>query len=143
MVNSHLILLGSSDIGDVWPDIRGFFQDSCDANEVAATEMEADDILLLVATGMAIVFVVLEESVPVLALAFQFNDSNGHKGADIIAMGGSDLLRHKRNHWKHILDWLRANEVEFIDAYVPQKYADLYQKRLGFSKSSVLVRKML
>jgi hypothetical protein len=38
------------------------------------------------------------------------------------------------------LDWLKANQIRFLDAYVDERRAKMYQSRFGFDRSCALVR---
>ena len=78
-----------------------------------------------------------------MALALQFTDTNGHKGAEIMAMGGRHLMRFKEAYWGLILDWLKANGCEFLDAYANERLAKIYSNKFGFDKSCTLVRMTL
>lgn len=130
-------------VTELWPVLEPYFDVACKGNEIAKDEIDAKDIYILAVTGMAAVFVMFEDGEPACALGIQFNDTNGHKGADIIALGGRRLLRFKALYWQSILDWLRANGVEFLDACVPSKRAKIYLRRFGFNKSCAYIRKRL
>jgi hypothetical protein len=69
--------------------------------------------------------------------------ANGHKGADLIALAGKHLIAFKRRYWKSIIEWLKANEIEFLDAYVPAERAMLYTNKFGFDKSCAYMRMSL
>jgi hypothetical protein len=126
-----------------WPQLEPMFDASVKANPIADTEYIAEDIHMLVLGGVASIVAVFEDDIPAFALAFQFCDTNGKKGANIIAMGGRDMLRFKATYWEPFLTWLRSNDVEFIDAYVPTERLAIYERRLGFEKSCAFVRKLL
>ncbi len=136
-------MLAPEQVTDMWPDLMPMFDASVKANPMAETEYVADDVHMLVLGGMASVIAVLKAGKPAFALAFQFCDTNGTKGINIIGMGGTSLLKYKAAYWGAFLDWLRANGVHFIDAYVPTERLALYEKRIGFDKSCAFVRKLL
>jgi hypothetical protein len=52
-------------------------------------------------------------------------------------------MRFKTAYWDVILEWLRANGVEFLDAYAPDRLAKIYTNRFGFDKSCTYVRMTL
>lgn len=143
MTTTSLEMLTPERVTELWPVLSAYFDAACKENEIARDEIDANDIYILAVTGMAAIFVGFENNEPACALAIQFTDTNGHKGADIIALGGRNLLRFKALYWQTILDWLRVNGVEFLDAYVPSNRAKIYLKRFGFQKSCAYIRKRL
>ena len=132
-------------VGQLESHLEPLFQAACEANEIARDEMEAKDVIDLGKTGMAAIFVAYYDGMPSCALAFQFYEVNGHKGADLIALAGKGkkLVQFKNAYWQSIIDWLKANDVEFLDAYTPQSRALVYQKKFGFDKSCAYVRMTL
>jgi hypothetical protein len=52
-------------------------------------------------------------------------------------------MRFKAAYWRTILEWLRANGVQFLDAYAPERLAKIYMSRFGFNKSCSYVRMTL
>jgi hypothetical protein len=130
---------------ELWPYLEPLFDAACKGNEIAREEMEAKDILDLGKTGLAAIFVCYYDNYPSCALAIQFYEVNGHKGADLIALAGKGkkLVHFKNAYWQSIIEWLKANNVEFLDAYTPQSRALVYQKKFGFNKSCAYVRMSL
>ena len=125
---------------ELWPSIQPMLKASCDSNEIAKSEFEAEDIYLLVQTSMAAMFVGYENDEPACVLAFQFHMTGSKKGADVIALGGRSLLRFKAMFWPSILGWLRTNNVQFVDAYATDRLAQIYKAKFGFNKSCAHVR---
>ena len=113
------------------------------SNPISAQTVSVDDIRKLAIMGMCVLFMGREAGKPRLVVALQFNTTNGHKGADIISMGGSKLLKFKAAYWDLIIDWLKANECEYLDAHADERMAKIYASKFGFSESCVLVRKAL
>lgn len=128
---------------ELWPLLKPMLAAACESNEISKDEFEPEDIFVLVQTGMAAMFVGYEDDVPACTLVFQFHITAGKKGADIIAMGGKDMLKFKAMFWPSILQWLRANEVQFLDAYANERLAHIYKSKFGFSKSCAHVRMSL
>jgi hypothetical protein len=58
-------------------------------------------------------------------------------------MGGKNLMKFKALFWPSILQWLRANGVQFVDAYANERIAQIYKSKFGFSKSCAHVRMSL
>jgi hypothetical protein len=52
-------------------------------------------------------------------------------------------MKFKAAYWDTILDWLRANGVQFLDAYAPDRLARIYRSKFGFNKSCSYVRMSL
>lgn len=136
-------MLTPEQVDDLWPKLEPIFAASCKSNEVGILDITPDDIHVLAVTGEVAVFVGIEDDEPNVVLAIQFNDSNGHKGADVIAMGGKQLLKFKTAYWALILDWLKANGCEFLDAYANERLAKIYMSKFGFNKSCSYVRMTL
>jgi hypothetical protein len=128
---------------ELWPQLEPYFDASCKSNEIAKDELDAKDIYVLAVTGMVAVFAGFEEGKLSCVLGIQFNKVNGHKCADVMALAGRGLMRFKSAYWHIILEWLRANEVEFLDAYANERLAKIYQSRFGFNKSCMYVRMAL
>lgn len=127
------------------PYLEPLFQEACESHEVVRDEMQGKDVVDLGKNGMAAIFVCYYDGRPSCALAFQFYEVNGHKGADLIALAGKGkkLVQFKNAYWQSIVEWLKANDVEFLDAYTPQSRALIYQKKFGFDKSCAYVRMTL
>lgn len=130
-------------VTELWPVLEPHFDAACQGNEIAKDELDAKDIYVLAITGMVAVFVGFEDGEPACVLGIQFNTTNGHKCADVMALAGRGLMRFKAAYWHIILEWLRANEVKFLDAYAPERLAKIYRNRFGFDKSCMYVRMAL
>jgi hypothetical protein len=116
------------------------FQESCDGNEISKDNLTPEDVLALALVGEAVVFLGCEDGEPTCVLAIQFFKEGVRKGADVLALAGRGLTTFKRHYWQVILDWLRENQVKYLDAYVDERRAKMYQSRFGFGKSCALVR---
>jgi len=127
-------------VAELWAELEPLVDASCKANDFAIDTLTPEHILLSAIAGLSVVFVGLESDKPTTVLVIQFNDQDGHKGADILAMAGKSLLKFKILYWDVILDWLRANEVEFLDTYANERLAKIYMSKYGFTKSCVCVR---
>lgn len=127
-------------VTELWPKLEPLFDQACKAHEIARDEMEPRSLHDLAVSGMAVVFVVFVNDEPSCLMAIQFHETNGRRGADVIALAGSHLLLYKSAYWEAILEWLQINGVEFLDAYVPQERSHIYKKRFGFNKSCTHLR---
>lgn len=130
-------------VTELWPVLEPYFEDACNGNEIAKDELDAKDIYVLAVTGLVAVFVGFEDGEPACVMGIQFNNTNGKKGADVMALAGRGLMRFKAAYWHVILEWLKANGVEFLDAYAPERLAKIYMNRFGFNKSCSYVRMTL
>jgi hypothetical protein len=130
-------------VTELWPVLEPYFEDACNGNEIAKDELDAKDIYVLAITGLVAVFVGFEDGEPACVMGIQFNNTNGTKGADVMALAGRGLMRFKAAYWHVILEWLKANGVEFLDAYAPERLAKIYMNRFGFNKSCSYVRMTL
>lgn len=130
-------------VTELWPVLEPYFEDACNGNEIAKDELDAKDIYVLAITGLVAVFVGFEDGEPACVMGIQFNNTNGKKGADVMALAGRGLMRFKAAYWHVILEWLKANGVEFLDAYAPERLAKIYMNRFGFNKSCSYVRMTL
>lgn len=136
-------LLEPARVKELWPSLEPLFVSACAGNEIGSTDLTAQDIYNLATNDSAVIFAFFEQGVVVLTIAIQFHTTNGKKGADIIAMAGKNLVKFKAAYWQPILSWLKANNVQFVDAYANQRLAKIYLSRFGFNKSCTLVRMML
>lgn len=139
----HLVMLSKEEVTALWPLLEKLYEASSRGNEVGETEITATDIYLLAQTDMCVIFGFFEDDALVLTLAIQFHEVGDQKGADIIGMAGHKLMKCRAAHWDKILDWLRANEVKFLNCYTNHKLAKLLLKKFGFNKSCVYVRMTL
>lgn len=130
-------------VTELWPVLEPYFDAACKGNEIAKDELDVKDIYVLAVTGLVAVFVGFEDGEPACVMGIQFNTTNGHKCADVIALAGRGLMRFKAAYWRIILEWLKANGVEFLDAYAPERLAKIYMNRFGFNKSCMYVRMVL
>ena len=130
-------------VTELWPVLEPHFDAACRGNEIAQGELDAKDMYILAVTEMVAVFVGFEDGEPACVLGIQFNTTNGKKGADVVALAGRGLIRFKSAYWRTILEWLRANGIQFLDAYVPAQRAKIYMNRFGFNKSCMYVRMTL
>ena len=136
-------MLSPERVNELWPELESYFDAACAGNEIAADEMDSSDIYILTQTDLAVVFAGYIDEKLACVMALQFNTTNGRKGADIIAMAGRELMKFKSLYWPSILEWLRANGVQFVDAYAPARLAKLYISKFGFTKSCSYVRMSL
>jgi hypothetical protein len=136
-------LLTPERVGVLWPDIESMVYAACMSNEIGSTDLTPEGIRRDAESGMSAMFVGYDNGKPEIAMVIQFTEQGGHKGADIVAIGGSKLLRYKVAYWKVIDEWLKANGVKFVDAYASPRLAKIYANRFGFGRSCVYLRKML
>ena len=130
-------------VTELWPVLEPHFDTACKGNEIAKDELDAKDIYVLAVTGIVAIFVGFEDGEPACVMGIQFNTTNGKKCADVMALAGRGLMRFKSAYWRIILEWLKANDVEFLDAYAPERLAKIYLNRFGFTKSCMYVRMAL
>ena len=143
MPTMSIEMLTPERVTELWPVLEPHFEAACNGNEIAKDEIDAKDIYVLAVTGLVAIFVGFEDGEPACVMGIQFNDTNGKRGADVMALAGRGLMRFKTAYWKVILEWLRANGVEFLDAYAPDRLAKIYMNRFGFNKSCAYVRMTL
>lgn len=127
----------------LWPKLHPLLEAACNSNDVAQTDISPNDIYYLVVTGQCVIFCFTEDGEPELVFAIQFSETNGHKGAEFIALAGRKLVLVRDLYWQSILDWLKANGVEFIDIYSNERIAKIHSRLLGFNRRCVLSRKVL
>jgi len=139
----QLVLLSKEEVTALWPVLEKMYEASAKGNEVGETEITATDIYLLAQTDMCVIFAFVEGNELVLTLAAQFHEVGNQKGVDIIGMAGRNLMKCKAEHWDRILDWFRANDVKFVNAYTSDRLAKLFLRKFGFNKSCSYVRMTL
>ena len=126
-----------------WAALEPMFAVSCKSNELSEVDVTPADIRAAALAGMCAIVCCRKSGKASMVLALQFTDTNGHKGAEIMAMGGKHLMGFKGRYWSLILDWLKANGCEFLDAYANERLAKIYMSKFGFDKSCSLVRMTL
>lgn len=140
----RLELLSQPRVEELWLQLEPLFARACEGNlSPAASDLAPADILRLARQDLVAVFVGSDNEGIAVVVALQFHVTNGKKGVDVIALAGRRLLQFKHLFWKPILDWLKANEVCFVDAYTTPTLAKLYLSRFGFTESCAFVRMML
>lgn len=127
----------------MWPEIAPLVEQSITGNVVSMTDMDAQYVFNALCSDELVVFGGFEENKLICVLAIQFSEANGHKCADIVALGGRRLTSFKRLYWEPILKWLRANGVEFLDSFVPLDRAMVYTNKFGFDKACAHIRMSL
>lgn len=143
MTQMSIEMLTPERVTELWPVLEPHFEAACQGNEIAKDELDAKDIYVLAVTGLVAIFVGFENDEPACVMGIQFTNTNGHKGADVMALAGRGLMRFKRAYWRSIIEWLKANGVEFLDAYAPERLAKIYMSKFGFNKSCMYVRMAL
>ena len=130
-------------VDELWPDLEPLLDASCKSNPVGATDITPQIIYDLTQTDQAVMFAAFNEHKVTTIMAIQFTDTYGKKGVDIIALAGRNLLRFKAAFWQPILDWFKANNVQFVNAYGTPELARMYTKKFGFNLSCTYVRMVL
>ena len=143
MTQMSIEMLTPERVTELWPVLEPHFEAACQGNEIAKDELDVKDIYVLAMTGLVAIFVGFEDGEPACVMGIQFTNTNGHKGADVMALAGRGLMRFKRAYWRSIIEWLKANGVEFLDAYAPERLAKIYMSKFGFNKSCMYVRMAL
>lgn len=143
MTSMAIEMLTPERVTALWPVLEPHFAAASKGNEIAEDELDAKDVYVLAVTGLVAIFVYFEDGEPACVLGIQFNTTNGRKGADITALGGRNLMRFKAAYWHVILEWLRANGVQFVDAHTSNRFGKILLNRFGFSKSCMYVRMTL
>lgn len=128
---------------ELWPVIAPLVEKSAMGNTISASDMTAQYVFNAICADEAVIFAGFEDAKLTTVLGIQFSDANGTKCADIIVLAGRRLTAFKQLYWNPILDWLRANEVKYLDSYVPMDWAMLYINKFGFDKSCAHIRMSL
>lgn len=136
-------MLTPDEVKQNWDVIRPLVAASYESNELYADDAHPDDVLALALTDQCVVFAGIKHEEIRCILVIQFNIQNGRKCADILSLGGSELMQFKMQYWDLILDWLRANEVVRLDARANERMANIYKRKYGFDKSCTVVRMSL
>lgn len=143
MYTLSIEMLAPEQVDGLWPALEPMLAAACNSHEIAKDEMDTETLRQLAVSGMCALFVMYVDAEPTCVLAIQFHEINGRKGADVVAFAGKHMLRFKQAYWDIVLEWLKANGVEFLDAYVPEDRVAIYQKKFGFTKSCAHVRMTL
>lgn len=119
------------------------FQDACDGNDIAKMSFSAEDIMDGVKQGQCAAFLGYSDGVPECTVVIQFAVENGKQTADVVALAGKNLMRFKKAYWETILEWLRANNIKYLDAYTSHRLGPIFLSKFGFDKSCAYVRMAL
>ena len=136
-------MLTAEEVEADWAEIEPLLRPACESNEVAATEVVPSDILEATQSGLCAALAFYKNGALGIVLVIRFTETSGHKGAEIVALGGRELVSFKRAYWPFVLDWFRANGCEFVSAYADERLAKIYKTKFGFDKSCEYVRMML
>lgn len=128
---------------ELWPQIVPLAEKSALGNVMTSSDMDSQYVFNAICADEAVIFAGFEGGELAMVLGIQFSDANGHKCADIITMAGRHLIKFKQKFWNPILDWLKANGVEYLDSYVPMDRAVIYTSKFGFDKSCAHIRMSL
>jgi len=140
MSNMSFEMLSTAQVAMLAPQLEKLYDKSCAGNEIVEDEMTGRDIVELGMSGMAAIFAGFYKNKLTFTLAIQFNMTNGRKGADLIGMAGKKILAFKAQYWGPLLEWLKINGVEFLDAYTDTDRTNMYTKKFGFNKSCDYMR---
>jgi hypothetical protein len=143
MTDLTIEMLSPEQVEAEWAALEPMFAAACRSNEISEIDVTPTDIRSAALSGLCVVFCFRKAGKAAMTLALQFTDTNGHKGAEIMAMGGRHLMRFKDAYWELILNWLKANGCVFLDAYANDRLAKIYTSKFGFDKSCTLVRMTL
>ena len=139
-MDMSLEMLTPYQIANMAEPLEVLFDEAVKGNEMAQDEMTGKDVVELGLAGQAAIFAGVYKGKLSCVFAIQFHDTNGRRGADLIALAGKRLLRFKAAYWPAVIEWLRLNGVEFLDAYTPNSRAEMYIKKFGFNKSCAHLR---
>lgn len=139
----ELHLLTADQVTNLWPQLEPIYEASCASNDITHDDITASDIYLLAQTDTCGIFAAMEAGTVVCTVAVRFCEVRGKTGADILGMGGRDLMKVKAYFWQPIIDWLRANGASFIDTYANPRLAAIYLEKFGFNRSCHYVRMVL
>ncbi len=128
---------------EMWPRLVPWLEKSIKGNPMTAGDMDVQYIFNAVASDEAVIFVGFEGTLVALVLVIQFHHLNKQLAASIIAMAGRKLRAFAATFWPPVIEWLRANKVDFLDTYVPTNRAMLYITKFGFDQSCAKVRMKL
>lgn len=125
----------------LWGDLRPLLEKSCTANELTDKSLTPEHILGLAVNDQCAIFGCFDNWKLCLAFVVQFSiESDDTKAATILALGGRDLMLFKRMYWSYIVEWLRANDIEYVDTYASGRMAKIFERWFGFTQKSTCVR---
>lgn len=126
----HCELLTPARLQEMWPQINPLFEVCC--KEASKGEIMAIDIYTLALQDRVYVFVETLNGLVTVALALEVIPYSRMRIANIFALGGNGLLGAKTRYWKYVLEWLKANKIDAIDAAVDDRMLNMLTKRFGF-----------
>jgi len=128
---------------ELWPRLVPWVEKSIKGNTMTSEDMDTQYVFNAVASDEAVIFVGFEGTLVALVLVIQFHHVGKKLAASIIAMAGRKLRAFASQFWPPVVDWLRANKVDFLDTYVPTSRVMVYINKFGFDKSCAKVRMTL
>jgi len=126
----HCELLTPARLQELWPQINPLFEICC--TEASKGEIMAIDIYTLALQDKAYEFVETLDGIVTVALALEVIPYPRMKLASIFALGGKGLISAKNRYWTYIIEWLKANKIDAIDAAVDERMLKMLVKRFGF-----------
>lgn len=133
MTDTVELLEGADRISVVWPLIRHMV-DVC-VREACDNELETDDILPLLLTGRAFMFVQWEAGEPTMVLGLELIPYPRLKAANVFVLGGRHGFTFTGKYWAVIKDWLKANGIQAVDCWVNDQMKHIMEnRRYGFRK---------
>ena len=125
-------LLTGDSLVALWPQIEPIFARCCET--AAKGELDAGDILRLALENRAYVFVETDEGKVTVAIAMELIPYPKFMAANIFALGGHGLMEAKSRWWKAITEWMKANGVKTVDAWVSASMKRILERRFGFEQ---------
>lgn len=133
-------MLSSEKVQQLWSQLLPLVEDACKGNDIAIDEMDSDYVLASLLSNKAVMFAGYEDEEVACIIILNFFTVNNRKGAAVMALAGRRALAFKAAYFDRILNCLKANKVEFLDAYVPINRAEMYMRKFGFNKSCAYIR---
>lgn len=133
-------MLSGEAVYQIWPTLLPLVRAACEGNEIAKDEMDPQYVLEALLKNKAVMFAGYEDKQVACIIIFSLFTVNGRKGADVMALAGKRVLAFKAAYFERILDCLKENKIEFLDAYVPMHRAEMYMRKFGFNKSCAYIR---
>lgn len=125
---------------ELWPQLEPLLNKAA-SGHVRSGGPDLQYMFNAICLDEAAVFAYFEDEKVSFVLVIQFFGTDDNKvGASIIALGGSGLLHFKHRYWHTVIDWLKANDVAFLDSHVPLEHAKMYTNKFGFTEASAYIR---
>jgi hypothetical protein len=117
----------------VWPDVEKYIKSALDTG---FGELDEHQARMMVAKGMAELFIAQEGDRIVAACLVEFANYPNYRAANIIAIGGRGVIKY----WDDFKEWMRMGGASYVEGHCHESVARLWGQKLGMEKTYQIMR---